>query len=251
MGSNPSYRRSLAGNKHSTENKNKLRTIIDKTKSAKIITSVSRFELSKGLEYELDLIESLIQNNPKIKTSFVFARFSYISEAKKKSDEYLKQYDKVMERIKLINDRYKIDNWKPIYVDFTKKLNDSEITDLYRATDILLVASLSDGFNHISIEGPLSKVTGLDEPLQLALGRVGSAEYLSNYTNLGMTHPDKDAEKISIMLKRNPKIIESNFKSLLKSCEKLSSKIWYTSILYNVIEPNSVPNILLEEKELL
>ena len=251
MGSNPSYRRMLSKNKYSTENRNKFRKIIGSKNNTKIITSVSRFELSKGLEYELDLIESLIQNHPELKEKFIFARFSYISDTKKKSPEYIKQYDKVLDRVKQINDKYKTHNWKPIYVDFTKKLSDSEITSLYRATDLLLVASLSDGFNHISLEGPLSKISGVDKPLQLALGKVGSAEYLTNYSSLDMSIPYDDAEKISIMLKKSPKTVESNFKILVNSCEKLSTKIWYTSILYNVIEPSIVPNIILEKKVLL
>lgn len=123
------------------------------------------------------------------------------------------------------------------------------MTSLYRASDILLVASLSDGFNHISIEGPLSKVIDEDRPLQLALGRVGSAEYLTNYSQLGMTNPIDDAEILTLLLNMDSEIIIESFKRLNASCKKLSAKIWYTSILYEVINPNAVPQIRINYKE--
>ena len=250
MGSNPDYRRRLSETTMSTNIKNNFEQSIVSGKNLKIITSVSRFELSKGLEYELDIIEKLLQNYSDLAGKFVFARYSYISNSKKHSQDYTRQYEKITERIAQINSKYGIDTWQPIHADFTKKLNDHEMTSLYRATDILLVASLSDGFNHISVEGPLSKVIEIDRPLQLALGRVGSAEYLTNYSQLCMSNPLDDAEILRLLLNTDSEIIKLNFKGLAAACKKLSTKIWYTSILYEVINPNAVPQIRINQKEL-
>ena len=119
MGSNPEYRRRLSKSIVSTEIKNNFEQVISSGKDVKIITSVSRLEISKGLEYELDIIEKLLQNHPELSEKFVFARYSYISKAKKHSFDYIQQYEKIINRITKINNKYRTNNWHPIHADFT------------------------------------------------------------------------------------------------------------------------------------
>lgn len=246
LGSNPTLRKKFAKSAIAERARKELLSVKTEA-SQKIITSVSRFEISKGLVYELEIIDELFKSFPEMIGKVIFVRYSYISESKKDSNEYIELLDYVINKANEINIKYSNKDWAPVHFDLYRKLTDKEISGIYRATDILLVASLADGFNHISLEGPLSKIVDKDGPLSLILGNVGSRNYIQGYQALTMYDPVTDARLLYGTIIENPEVVIRKFKLMLRGIYKLSTHIWFTSILYSMIEPEQVPEIVINE----
>lgn len=238
MGNDPEYRAILANSKESSEIKEKFKQM---TKGI-VITSVSRFDKTKGVDFELDCIEALIRHYPQVKGKFTFLRVSYLSDKKKSTPAYTAVYNDVIKRIEKINDKYGNAKWQPIVGMFDNKLNDMEMTGLLRATDTLLVGSRGDGFNHIAVEAVLSKIKG-DSPMQIVTTNIGATDYLDGYHLINSGDVTASAKVIYNVLNGSLQKAESNFMLLKKDASKLYAYNWALSIFHALLDIKKVPVI--------
>lgn len=225
MGNNKSYRKGIL---HNNSTRLFYKNIKSYHQDNVMITGISRFEESKGIEYEIDCINTLLQTHPELSGKFVFLRYSYMSEDKIQSKEYNAFMDKVITKITIINNKYGTDKWKPIVYDFNKKLTDYEVAGLLMASDILIIASHADGFNHLALEAIYSqKRTGA---IQLLLSDIGVTDYIHGYKKL--SHNIEDDVKI-LYESIKSKGIRNWFtqQRLNSSANKLSSRRWMTQII--------------------
>ena len=237
LGNDPPYRLSLAKTKEVELLKNKFQALVS---GKKIISSISRFEIHKGIKEELDSIEQLLKLFPESREEFVFIRVAYLAKEYLKIPAYQDLYKYVYNKVKLINDTYGTDMWKPIIGLFDKKFTDSEVTGLLRASDILLVMSLADGFNHSSVEGVLSKLPK-DSPLILLSSDVGSSDYLGQAPIRIMPKDSVDnAIKLFNALRNNLSDTKRSQSNLLTMARNLSTSNWTHTILDAVTNINKV-----------
>lgn len=236
MGNDPEYRIALTKSKESRDSKAHFESMI----KGKLITSVSRFDKSKGVDFELDCIESLIKNYPQIKEKFTFLRVSYLSNMKKSTPAYTAIYKHVLNRIEEINNKYGTDSWKPIVGSFDSCLNDLEMTGLYRATNILMIGSLGDGFNHISVESVMSKIVG-DAPLQVVTTDIGATDYLDGFGRIAPDDLQTSGDAIYKALTRNPFHALLNYFKLRSSASKLYAYNWAMGIIQASVDIKKVP----------
>jgi trehalose 6-phosphate synthase len=236
MGNDPDYRITLSKNNASTVVKNEFTTMTQ----GKIITSVSRFDQTKGVDFELDCIESLLRYYPQLQEKFSFLRFSYLSDRKRNTPEYMVIYNSVLDRIKKINDRYGTNTWQPIIGKFDNRLDDIQMTGLFRATDILLIGSLGDGFNHIAVESVMSK-TRDDTPIQIVTTDIGATDYLEGYNMIDPTDVTGSAETLYTALESSPRKILSSYRKLRKDASELYAYNWALSIFQASIDISKVP----------
>ncbi len=236
MGNDPDYRTILAKNKESTVVKNEFTAIT----KGKLITSVSRFDKTKGVDFELDCIESLLRYYPQLKEKFTFLRVSYLSDQKKNTLEYTDIYNSVLDRIKKINETYGTSTWQPIIGKFDNRLNDMQMTGLLRATDILLIGSLGDGFNHIAVESVMSKTRG-DSPMQIVTTDVGATDYLEGYDLIDFADTTASAGVLYSTLKKNSRNAFSSYRKLRKGASQLYASNWALSIFQASVDISKVP----------
>lgn len=236
MGNDPEYRIELSKKKESEDSKKQFKSIV----KGKLITSVSRFDKTKGVDFELDCIESLLKDFPELKEKFTFLRVSYLSDMKKNTRAYTDIYNHILSRIEEINNKYGTESWKPIVGMFDSCLNDLEMTGLYRATDVLLIGSLGDGFNHISVESVMSKIIG-DAPLQLVTTDIGATDYLEGYNRIFPKDVQVSANNIYRILTRSSYKILSNYFKLRASASKLYAYNWAMGIIQAAIDITKVP----------
>lgn len=238
MGSNPDYRKELAISPKSELIK---KHYLEIKGPMKLITNISRFEESKGIEYEIDCIESLLELNPKLKKRFVFIRFSYFSKEKAGTDHYIKFYKKINDKIESINNKFGDESWKPILGFLNNKLTDYEVTGLLRATDILFIGSHADGFNHLAIEGVVGRRKN-DPPVQLILGNIGARDYLKGHLPIDTTSVENGVYALIKAIGHDSETTEANFKSLKRSASSLSVGSWINTILKSSIQTTNIEN---------
>ena len=223
MGNNKKYRRLLL----STDGcKSMQKQIRDKYPKKTIITGISRFEESKGLSYEIDLIDSLLEKNPNYIEKIVFLRFFYISQQKRNTESYTTFYKEILDKVDRINNKYQKDNWAPIILHNTK-LVDEETAGLLSVTDVLLLTPLADGFNHLGIEAIYSHRI---RPIQLLVSDIGSSDYIIGFRR-ATGDVGKDVATLDQMLQAGRIVKYMDFVQLLMTSSRLSSKRWVDTIL--------------------
>lgn len=242
MGNDPEYRIALSRDKKSTVIKDSFTSIT----KGKIITSVSRFDQTKGVNFELDCIESLLKNNPQLREKFTFLRISYLSDRKKNTQAYKTVYDGVLDRIKKLNKTYGTKTWQPIVGRLNKKLSDIEMTGLFRSTDILFIGSLADGFNHIIVESIMSK-TLQDSPIQIVTTDVGAIDYLEGYHLIDQKDVIKSSDVLYNTLRKGSLKAWYSYGKLRKSASRLYAYNWAINIIQASIDITKVP-VLYKKK---
>ena len=241
MGSNPHYRLRLAESPLSRIVKKEYDSLKE---DRQLITGISRFEESKGIEYEIDCIAELLSKHPDMKGRFNFVRFSYLSKQKAETVYYYEFYKMINQKISHINNKYGNADWKPIINILDTKLNDSEVTGLLRATNILFIGSHADGFNHLALEGILGR-TSSDKPIQLMLGNVGARDYLEGYLSVDTQSVENGAAALYYALNSEEHDITDRYNKLLKHGKGLSIESWVLSVLGASINLN-IPNWKME-----
>lgn len=236
MGNDPEYRIDLAKKKESGDAKSNFKAMI----KGKLITSVSRFDKTKGVDFELDCIENLLKQYPQLKEKFTFLRVSYLSDLKKNTPAYTEIYNNVLSRIEKINNTYGTKSWKPIIGMFDNCLDDLQMTGLYRATDLLMIGSLGDGFNHISVESIMSQKVG-DSPLQIVTTDIGATDYLEGYDRIFPNDVTMSVSTIYNALTRSTLKRLFKYYKLRKSASELYAYNWAMSIIQASIDITKVP----------
>lgn len=239
MGNDPIYRKELSNLDECIPLYESYKEIKGTTK---LIVSISRFEKSKGIENELDTISMLLKLYPHLKTHITFLRVSYVSQQKQETNAYIDFYNFINEKIKKINEEFACDGWVPIVGHLDKKLDDYGVTSLFKATDIFLLMSQADGFNHMALESVLSK-NGQDCPIQLLVGDIGVTDYINGHIKIDQLDPIDCAIKLHESLNREPSEVIENQKLLNSSSCKLSASNWALSIVQAAIDIEKLPVI--------
>lgn len=229
MGNSKAYRESLLKSKESLETAARFK---QRFPHVRIISSISRFEMSKGIDYELTLLNTLLETYPEIRGRFVFIRYSYVSEQKRKANHYLAYRKHLDNKIRQINSKYGFEGWVPIVSDLDYKLNDREVSGILSISDILIIASYADGFNHLTLEYILSRKGKF---ARLFVSDIGARDYLLGYDSI--TH-DKERDSVALFGAIGDRRLGSMTRSILLkySANKLSANKWVSTILKKMVE---------------
>ncbi len=226
-GNNRNYRKSLISSGEATKFKT---DTLDRYKGMKVISGLSRFEETKGILYEVELIGEFIKNYPEWTEKFVFLRYTYLSKEKEDTTEYLDYFKSVRNKAEYINGKYGTDSWKPITL-INQKLNDKEVAGLAAASDIFVIASIADGFNHLVSEVAFSQPSG--SKTQLLLSNVGATDYFRGYWSLSH-NLKKDSIVLARSLSCSITIKKTRLRLLKYTASRISTLTWYKGILREV-----------------
>lgn len=229
MGNNLQYRQGLASTNEAHAVVKEMRS---KHRRKRIITSISRFEHTKGVEYEIDLIDALMRQYPEVRGKFVFLRYTYRSKKKVDDYEYSALHDKVVGRAEDVNRKYGNKIWTPIIYSNNSKLTDQEVTAVLQASDILVIASVADGFNHLALEAIYSQ-TQKSPRIQLLLSNIGVTDYIRGYRPLRLNIED-DVKTLYQAIMRPEEEVDASYDELRDSAAELSSEAWIETIVTTV-----------------
>lgn len=240
MGNDPYYRRFLS---RSAKTKMFVKYFKKLAKNRNIISSISSFEITKGIKEELNIIETLLSLHSELVEKIVFIRVMPVRKNYDDLPTYKKMKDDIFSHIERLNIKYGKNNFKPIIIfSEPEGFTDFQVAALQKISKVYLVLSTSDGFNHSSIEFLLTKDIG-DVPGCLLTSNIGASDYLGD--SLKVVNPKNThqcAQLLNDMLQMTDKEILVKQKRLFKAANRLSSYHWTISVLSSIIRPELVPN---------
>jgi trehalose-6-phosphate synthase len=122
-----------------------------------IFLSVDRVDHSKGIIERLHAIKKILELNPLLVKKIQFIQvYVQTRSSNLKSREY---ESKITEFIRVINDEYGSNDWRPI-ISVPYALTKDQLTCLYRSVNCLWVSSVADGQNLICKEFIASREDG-------------------------------------------------------------------------------------------
>jgi trehalose-6-phosphate synthase len=110
---------------------------------------VDRVDYTKGLVERFRGIERLFEKHPQYYGRFTFVQFGAPSRTTIK--RYKDHFDEVGREAERINQRFQLNQWKPI-VFRNRHHSHEEIEPYYKAADVCMVTSLHDGMNLVAKE---------------------------------------------------------------------------------------------------
>lgn len=120
-----------------------------KIKTKKIVLSVDRLDLTKGVPERLKAFELFLENNPEWRGRLTFIMLCIPSRTKVREYQLLK--GEIDELVAKINGRFSAPGWSPI-IYLYRSLPFEELIALYSIADLALVTPLRDGMNLVSKE---------------------------------------------------------------------------------------------------
>ena len=134
-----------------------------------LAVGVDRIDYTKGILERFRAVERFLDRNPDYRGRFTFVQLGAPSRTHiKRYNDFLAETDAEADRI---NWKFKGSDWRPI-IYRKRHHNHAEILPFYRAADVCLVTSLSDGMNLVSKEFVASRD---DESGALVLSRFTGA----------------------------------------------------------------------------
>lgn len=115
----------------------------------KIILGVDRLDYIKGLTFKLHSFNKLLKDNPSLVGKVVLLQIAIPSRQTVK--EYRDLRSVINELIGRINGRFGSPSYTPIHYIF-QSLPFEELISLYRVADVLVISSMRDGMNLVSME---------------------------------------------------------------------------------------------------
>ena len=110
---------------------------------------IDRLDYTKGILERLYAIDRFLEKYPQYQKRFVFYQAGALSRIDIPSYQALNS--EIEKTVESINDKYKKDNWKPIFLT-NRVLNYDEHLALYQCADMCIVSSLHDGMNLVAKE---------------------------------------------------------------------------------------------------
>lgn len=240
MGNDPYYRRLLSRSIQTKKFSDYLKRLV---KNRSIISSISSFEITKGIKEELNILEALLSLHPELVEKVVFIRVMPVRKNYDDLPDYRQMKEDIFSHIDSINRKYGKKNFKPIITFFEPDgFTDYQVAALQKISKVYLALSTADGFNHSSIEFLLTK-NKYDVPGYLLTSNIGASDYLGN--SLKRVNPKNTlrcAHLLNKILLMSNKEILAKQKNLIKAANNLSSYHWTLSILSSIIKPELVPD---------
>ncbi len=120
-----------------------------KLKSKILGIGIDRLDYTKGILERLKGLEFFFDLHPEFKGQFTFLQIA--PPSREGVEKYQKFNDEVTHEVERINEKFEDNSWKPIIL-LKKHHTHDEIYPLYRAAQVCLVTSLSDGMNLVAKE---------------------------------------------------------------------------------------------------
>lgn len=132
----------------------KARLMRRKYRGQKVIVSVDRLDLTKGLEERLKAYQKLLHDNPELRGKVTMVMI--VAPSRTDIPEYKRLKDKLDKLLAAIDKEFKTDSWQP--VDFRyETVPLDEVMTYYQMADIAFITPLRDGMNLVAKEFIASK----------------------------------------------------------------------------------------------
>lgn len=127
----------------------------EKLAGQKIVLSLDRLDVTKGIPYRLEAIRELLKNHPELHGKVTFVQIVIPSRSEIPKYQALKK--QVDQLVGEINSEFTQPGWVPIHYIY-RSLSTKELLAFYRTSEVALVTSIRDGMNLVAKEYIASNV---------------------------------------------------------------------------------------------
>lgn len=127
----------------------------EKLANQKIVFSLDRLDITKGITYRLEAIRHLLKNHPELHQKVTFIQIVIPSRTEiPKYQNLKKEIDRLVGEI---NSEFTKPGWVPIQYLF-RSINHNELLAYYRTSEVALITPIKDGMNLVAKEYIASNV---------------------------------------------------------------------------------------------
>ncbi len=183
-----------------------------------LITAVDRLDYTKGIPQRLAILEELLQRRPDLHGQVRLIQKG--TPTRTAIPAYQRHYDRIRERITVLNDRFGTADWQPVtYIE--RRLPREQLLSLLHHGDIGFVTSLADGFNLTALEYAVVS-SGPDE---LLLSRFcGAAHHLDGAVLINPHDIGGVADRLERLV--DQALPQTNWERLTRQTEQLDITSW-------------------------
>ena len=203
----------------------------DKYSQYKTILSIDRLDYIKGLEEKLLAIRQLLQSNPELLGQIKLLLVVVPSRQDIAAYQVLKQ--RVESLVEEINTVYGSEEWQPIEYTY-QAYGLEDISTFYRLSDILLITSLLDGMNLVSMEYVASRLTA--EGALVLSSKTGAATILKEAIMIDPFDTESIVSGILEALKMTKEDQQANMKKMQETIRQFDLHRWNSTFLSHLSE---------------
>lgn len=207
-----------------------------RTKAEFLAVGVDRVDYTKGILERFRAVERFLDKYPQYKGRFTFVQLGAPSRTHiQRYNQFLAETDAEADRI---NWKFKASDWRPI-VYLKKHHNHKEIEPYYRAADVCLVTSLSDGMNLVAKEFVAARE---DEDGALVLSRfAGASRELTDALIVNPYDIDRAAEAIRYALEMPAEERRTRMKRLRETVKENNIYRWAGNLITELTQIRAEP----------
>ncbi|MBI3565827.1 MAG: trehalose-6-phosphate synthase, partial [Elusimicrobia bacterium] len=202
-----------------------------RTKAEFLAVGVDRVDYTKGILERFRAVERFLDKYPRYRGRFTFVQLGAPSRTHiKRYNDFLAETDAEADRI---NWKFKAPDWKPI-VFLKRHHNHAEILPYYKAADLCLVTSLSDGMNLVAKEFVASRDDG-DGALVLSRF-AGASRELGDALIVNPYDLDQTAEAIRYALEMAPEERRERMRRLRETVKENNIYRWAGNLIADLTQ---------------
>ncbi|MBI4060574.1 MAG: trehalose-6-phosphate synthase [Elusimicrobia bacterium] len=211
-----------------------------RTKAEFLGVGVDRVDYTKGILERFRAVERFLDKHPKYRGRFTFVQLGAPSRTHiQRYNQFLAETDAEADRI---NWKFKASDWRPI-VYLKKHHNHKEIEPYYRAADVCMVTSLSDGMNLVAKEFVAARE---DDDGALVLSRfAGASRELADALIVNPYDIDQAAEAIRYALEMPAEERRTRMRRLRETVKENNIYRWAGNLITELtqIRPEPRPGV--------
>lgn len=207
-----------------------------RSKAEFLAVGVDRVDYTKGILERFRAVERFLDKNPEYRGRFTFVQLGAPSRTHiKRYNEFLSETDAEADRI---NWKFKAADWRAI-VYLKRHHNHQEIEPYFRAADVCLVTSLSDGMNLVAKEYVAARD---DEAGALVLSRfAGASRELPDALIINPYDIDQTAEAIRYALEMPPQERRDRMRRLREVVKENNIYRWAGNLITELTQIRLAP----------
>lgn len=190
----------------------------------RIIGSVSRLDMTKGIIQAINGFRRFLEKNPNIISKITY--IMVISPSRISITEYGELKKKIDQLVGNVNSAFRTVSWTPILYIY-RKIPQVDLISLMRNSDLFLITPIMDGLNLVAEEYILLNDSGIPIISKFA----GISEYLKEAPIINPFDPEQISNTIYEVLNEDKRKIFEKNKLLKKRVKELDINNWISKMM--------------------
>jgi len=196
----------------------------------RLILSVDRLDYTKGLLLRVRAIDRLLERHPSLKEKVVY--IGVLAPSREKIASYRRLKKELLDEVKIVNEKYGVDTWKPIELINSVFAREDVLNFLSKAS-VCLITPRDDGMNLVSKEFVIASSFSQDPGVLVLSQFAGSAIDLKQALIVNPYDTDEVAAQIKRGLDMSKKERRDRIQAMVEVLEEKNIYQWAIDFIKN------------------